>query len=115
MSTQLTPSGLQLRSLVKPNGELEISLLSVETPNPAPDEVVVQIEATPINPSDIGLLFGAADFKTAKVSGTPTRPVVTAQIPERLMKSMRGRLDQSLPVGNEGAGVVIVAGSSDAA
>lgn len=115
MSTTPTPTGLQLRSLVKPNGELEISLLSVATPTPAPDEVVVRIEATPINPSDIGLLFGAADISTAKVSGTPASPVVTAQIPERLMKSMAGRLGQSLPVGNEGAGVVVAAGSSDAA
>jgi NADPH2:quinone reductase len=115
MSTNPTHTGLQLRSLVKSNGELELSLLSVETPSPAPDEVVVRIEATPINPSDLGLLFGAADISTAKVSGTPASPVVTAQIPERLLKSMVGRLDQSLPVGNEGAGVVVAAGSSDAA
>ena len=115
MSTNPTRTGLQLRSLVKPNGELEISLLSIATPNPAPDEVVVRVEATPINPSDIGLLFGAADINTAKVSGTPASPVVTAQIPARLMKSMAGRLGQSLPVGNEGAGVVVAAGSSDAA
>ena len=115
MSTHSTPAGLQLRSLVKPNGELEISLLSVETPAPAPDEVVVRIEATPINPSDLGLLFGAADISTAKVSGTPASPVVTAQVPEQLMKSMAGRLGQSMAVGNEGAGVVIAAGSSGAA
>ncbi|MDR3454359.1 MAG: zinc-binding dehydrogenase [Rhodoferax sp.] len=115
MSTNPTFTGLQLRSLVKPNGELEISLLSVATPNPAPDEVVVRIEATPINPSDIGLLFGAADISTAKVSGTPASPVVTAQIPDRLMKGMAARLGQSLPVGNEGAGVVVAAGSSGAA
>ena len=115
MSTHSTPAGLQLRSLVKPNGELEISLLSVETPAPAPDEVVVRIEATPINPSDLGLLFGAADISTAKVSGTPASPVVTAQVPEQLMKSMAGRLGQSMAVGNEGAGVVVAAGSSGAA
>jgi NADPH:quinone reductase len=115
MSTNPTRTGLQLRSLVKPNGELEISLLSAATPKPAPDEIVVRIEATPINPSDIGLLFGAADIKTAKVSGTPANPVVTAQIPAQSMKSMAGRLGQSLPVGNEGAGVVVAAGSSDAA
>lgn len=115
MSTNPTRTGLELRSLVKPNGELEISLLSVATPDPAPDEVVVRIEATPINPSDLGLLFGAADISTVKVSGTPASPVVTARIPERLMKSMAGRLGQSLPVGNEGAGVVVAAGTSEAA
>ena len=115
MTTPPTRTGLQLRSLVKASGELELSLLSIDTPTPAPDEVVIRIEATPINPSDIGLLFGAADLGTASVSGTPASPVVSARIPERLMKSMAGRLDQSLPVGNEGAGVVVAAGSSDAA
>src|SRR5206468_8424039 len=104
------PTGLQLRSLVKPEGQLEISLLSVPTPQPAPDEVVVRIEASPLNPSDIGLLFGAADIGTAKRSGNGASAVVTMQIPERAMKSMAGRLGQSMPVGNEGAGVVLAAG-----
>ena len=108
-------TGLQLRSLVKASGELELSLLSVDTPTPAPDEVVIRIEATPINPSDIGLLFGAADLGTLGLSGTADSPVVNARIPDGLMKGMAGRLDQSLPVGNEGAGVVVAAGSSDGA
>jgi NADPH2:quinone reductase len=94
---------------------LELSLLSVPTPDPAPDEVVVRIEATPINPSDIGLLFGAADITTIAVSGTSDSPVVTMQIPERLMKGMAARVGQSMPVGNEGAGVVVAAGTSEAA
>lgn len=115
MSTSTPRTGLQLRSLVKPSGELELSLASVVSPTPAADEVLVRIEATPINPSDIGLLFGAADMSTAKASGTPQSPVITATIPERLMKSMAGRLGQSMPVGNEGAGVVVEAGSSAAA
>ncbi|MBT9506314.1 zinc-binding dehydrogenase [Rhodoferax sp.] len=115
MSTSTPRTGLQLRSLVKPSGELELSLASVARPTPAADEVLVRIEATPINPSDIGLLFGAADMSTAKASGTPQSPVITATIPERLMKSMAGRLGQSMPVGNEGAGVVVEAGSSAAA
>ena len=85
------------------------------TPEPAADDVIVRIEATPINPSDIGLLFGAADMATARVSGTPARPVVTAQVPERAMKSMAARVGQSLPVGNEGAGTVVAAGASPAA
>ncbi|MEO6973487.1 MAG: zinc-binding dehydrogenase [Rhodoferax sp.] len=115
MTTPSSRTGLQLRSLVKPSGELEISLLSIATPDPAPDEVVIRMEATPINPSDIGLLFGAADISTAKVSGTPGSPVVTARIPQQLMKGMAARLGQSLPVGNEGAGVVVAAGASSAA
>ncbi|HSV52543.1 MAG TPA: NADH oxidase, partial [Burkholderiaceae bacterium] len=98
MRTNSNPStGLQLRSLVKPSGELEISLVDEPVAQPAADEVVLRIEAAPINPSDIGLLFGAADMGTAKVAGTADRPVVTAGIPERFMKSMAGRLGQSLP------------------
>jgi NADPH:quinone reductase-like Zn-dependent oxidoreductase len=108
-------TGLQLRSLIKKSGELEISLLGVTTPEPAADEVVVRVEATPINPSDLGLLTGAADMTTAKASGTSEHPVITAKVPETGMKAMAGRLDESMAVGNEGAGVVIRTGSSDAA
>jgi NADPH2:quinone reductase len=108
-------SGLQMRSLVKASGELEIFLVDEPVPTPGPKEVLVRVEATPLNPSDIGLLFGAADIQTRVLSGTSTHPVVTLKIPERAMKSMQGRLDQSLPVGNEGAGTVIAAGNSPAA
>jgi len=108
-------TGLQLRSLIKSSGELEISLVDVPTPEPGPDEVVVRVEASPINPSDLGLLVGAADMTTARASGTKDSPVITAKVPEAGMKAMAGRLDESMPVGNEGAGVVIKTGSSDAA
>lgn len=108
-------SGLQLRSLLKKSGELELSLVNIPTPEPGPDEIVVRVEATPINPSDLGLLIGPADMSTAKVSGTKELPVVTAKVPEAALKAMAARLDQSMPVGNEGAGVVVRTGSSDAA
>src|ERR1700719_914173 len=108
-------TGLQLRSLIKKSGELEISLVDVPTPEPGPDEVVVRVEAAPINPSDLGLLVGAADMSTAKASGTRDAPVVTAKVPDAGMRAMAARLDESMPVGNEGAGVVIKTGSSDAA
>src|SRR4029450_7680037 len=108
-------SGLQLRSLVKKSGELELSLVNVPTPEPAEDEVMVRGEATPINPSDLGLLIGPADMSTAKVTGTKDQPVITAKVPEAAMGAMAARLDESMPVGNEGAGVVIKTGSSDAA
>ncbi len=107
-------SGLQLRSLVKATGELELSLITVATQQPGPDEVVVRIEATPINPSDIGLLFGAADLSSAKAAVTDSSPVITMHIPERAMGSMAARVGQSLPVGNEGAGVVVATGESAA-
>ena len=108
-------TGLQLRSTVKRDGILELSLASVATPEPKPEEVIVRIDASPINPSDQGLLFAGADMSTAKASGTPDEPVVTANISPAVMKAMAGRLDQSLPVGNEGAGVVVQAGASPAA
>ncbi|MFM1987259.1 MAG: hypothetical protein RJA99_216 [Pseudomonadota bacterium] len=108
-------TGLQLRSTVKPDGELEITLIDQAIPAPADDEVVVRVEATPINPSDLGLLFGPADLSTLKVAGTAERPVVTARIPERAMPAMAARVGKRMPVGNEGAGTVVDAGSSPAA
>ena len=115
MNPQIPRTALQLRSLVRRSGELEVSLAEVDVPEPAADEVLVRIEATPINPSDLGLLFGAADMSSAKVSGSAERPVVSARIPEKSMKAMAGRLEVSMPVGNEGAGVVVKAGASAAA
>ena len=108
-------TALQLRSTVQPDATLTVHLESVPVPAPGPDEVLIQVQATPINPSDIGLLFGAGNLAALKVAGTPDRPVVTAPIPERAMPAMAGRLGQSLPVGNEGAGLVVAAGASPAA
>ena len=105
-------TSLQLRSLVKSSGELELSLASVPIPEPAADEVVVRIEGAPINPSDLGLLLGPADIANAKVSGSGAETVVTAPIPQQFLRALAARLDDSMPVGNEGAGVVIAAGSS---
>lgn len=107
--------GLELRSLIKKSGELELSLVKVKIPEPAADEVIVRVEGSPINPSDLGLLVGTADMSTAKSSGAGDSVVVTASVPEPLMKAMAGRLDESMPVGNEGAGVVVAAGSSSRA
>ena len=105
-------SGLQLRSLIKADGELELSLAKVDIPDPGPDEILVRIEGSPINPSDLGLLLGAADMSTAKAAAGP---VVTATVPQQFMRAMAGRVDQSMPVGNEGAGTVVAAGSDPAA
>jgi NADPH2:quinone reductase len=116
MATPTIPStALQLRSLVKKSGELELSLQDVPVPEPKDDEVLVRVEATPLNPSDLALLFGLADMSTAKASGTAARPVVTATVPERFLRSLAARFDESMPVGNEGAGVVVKAGSAPAA
>ena len=107
--------GLRLLSTVKPEGLLELSLSSTPTPQPKPEEVVVRVEATPINPSDLGLLLAAADLSTLESRGTPSAPVVTARIAPEVLRALSARLGESLPVGNEGAGVVVAAGSSPAA
>lgn len=110
--TSTPATGLQLRSLVKKDGTLELSLLTLDVPEPKPEEVIVRVDASPINPSDQGLLFGSADLSTIKVSGTAASPVVTATVPPTALKMLAGRLDQSMPVGNEAAGVVVRAGTS---
>ena len=106
---------LQLQTLVTKEGTLELSLVKIPVPTPADDEVLVKVEAAPINPSDLGLLFGMADMSTAVASGTAEQPVITATIPEGLRKVVAARAGQSLPAGNEGGGIVVEAGSSDAA
>jgi NADPH:quinone reductase len=105
----------QIRSLVTAEGLLQVSIVDTEVPVPQAHEVLVRVEAAPINPSDLGLLIGPADPETATVSGTVDNPVVTASIPEKGMRAMAARIGESMPVGNEGAGVVVAAGSSDEA
>lgn len=108
-------SGLELRSLLRADGVLEVSLKLLPIPEPGPDEVVIEISAAPINPSDLGLLFGPADLGTIQFSGSAAEAVVSASIPEATMSALQARVGESLPVGNEGAGKVVRAGSSEAA
>jgi NADPH:quinone reductase len=111
----LPTTGLQLVSNLKSSGELHVSLTRVAVPVPQESEILVRVEATPINPSDLGLLFGPADLDQAVVSGTADLPVLTMPMPEPAMRAMAARVDQDLPVGNEGGGVVVAAGNSPAA
>jgi NADPH:quinone reductase-like Zn-dependent oxidoreductase len=115
MSIPNTETGLELRSLISKAGDLELSLKPVAVPEPGPEQVVVRVEATPINPSDLGLLIGPADVATAKATGSGAGIVVKAKVPAGSLPFLAARLDQAMPVGNEGAGVVVKAGSSDAA
>ena len=115
MNQTASREGLQIHSTVTPDGYLEISLATVETPPLGPDDVLIRVEAAPINPSDLGLLFGPADMRAATSSGTPERPVLKAPIPKELMGSVAARIGEGMPVGNEGAGIVIEAGESEAA
>jgi len=106
---------LQLNSIVKANATLELSLAEVDVPELGENDVLVRVGAAPINPSDMGLMFGPADMATAKQGGSAERPTLTAEIPKHLMKTVAARMDQSLACGNEGAGTVVAAGSSEAA
>jgi NADPH:quinone reductase len=115
MATSVPASALQLRTLLTADGTLELSLVDTEVPAPAADEVVVRVEAAPINPSDLGLLLAGADVGRAQASGTAERPVVRLPVPAGALAGLRARFDQSLPVGNEGGGVVVAAGDSPAA
>jgi NADPH:quinone reductase len=111
-----TPAvGLQLKSAVGADQTLRVFLEAVRVPEPGPDEVVLRIEATPINPSDLGLLFAGADLAAAEFSESGGQPVVTAPIPDAAMRALAGRVGAPLPVGNEGAGTVVAAGSGPAA
>src|ERR1700755_2001859 len=115
MSAQIPAEALQLRSLVRADQMLELFLDLVPMPEPGPDEVVIRVEAAPLNPSDMGLLFGGADMPTAVASASAERPVVTAPIPDAAMRGLAGRVGTPMPVGNEGAGTVVAAGGSAAA
>jgi NADPH2:quinone reductase len=115
MTADLPEQALELRSLVTPQGSLQLSLHDVPVPSPASNEVVVRVEASPINPSDLGVLIPGADMSTATVSGTSEHPVVTAPLPEGALAGLSARVDKSLPVGNEGAGTVVAAGSAPTA
>ena len=103
-------TNLQLRSLITAGGELQLSLRQATIPELASDEVLVRVLASPINPSDLGLLLGPADLSTARTGGTADNPTLTATVPPQLMKGIEPRVDQSMMVGNEGAGVVVKAG-----
>jgi NADPH:quinone reductase-like Zn-dependent oxidoreductase len=106
-----TLSGLELRSTVTGDGQLRLELIEATIDPPGPDEIVVKVEATPLNPSDLALLFGPADMETLEAGGTAERPTLTAAIPAWAMGGMKPRLDQPMAVGNEGAGTVVRAGS----
>ena len=100
----------QIRSEVTKEGKLLIYIESTKLPEPKEDEVLIRIEASPINPSDLGLLIGPSDVSSLSVSGDGENAVVTMDIPEGLLRMLDARIDQSLPVGNEGGGIIVAAG-----
>lgn len=104
---------LQMISTVTENGELRMELVEKELPAPKSDQVIVRVDATPINPSDHGVMFGMADIASSSHSGTGVSTVFSAPVSPQGMRVMKARMGQALPVGNEGAGTVVAAGDSD--
>ena len=97
---------------VKPEGVLELYLADLPMPTPKDHEVVVKVQATPINPSDLGLMVGAADVTSARAIERAGLPGIAMNVPEAGMRFMAGRIGQALPIGNEGCGVVVAAGAA---
>ncbi|MCC2655160.1 MAG: oxidase [Panacagrimonas sp.] len=115
MPMHLPRTSLEVRSLLKSSGQLELSLVEAPVPSPKANEVVVRVKASPINPSDLGLLLAAQDFSRAETSGSTARPVVSVPVSPGVIKALAARVDKSMAVGNEGGGEVIAAGGSPAA
>ena len=106
---------LQMLSTISKEGQLRMELVEKPMPTPAADQVIIKIEATPINPSDHGVMFGWTDMSGCSSSGSGKDMVLCAPVSKYGMGIMKARIDQSLPVGNEGAGTVVAAGESKAA
>jgi NADPH:quinone reductase len=113
--TTLPTSGLALRTLVTAEDGLKVFLEQAPVNAPVGDQVLIRVEAAPINPSDLALLTGPADLTGATAAGAGADKVLRAPVPERFLPFVAGRLGEALPVGNEGAGVVIAAGEGAAA
>lgn len=111
----LPATGHELRSTVSDDGTVTLAMREFDIAEPGPDEVVVRIEASPINPSDLGMLFGAADLSAAEPAGTDELPAVSAPLSDAALAAQRARVGTAMYVGNEGGGTVMAAGSSDAA
>ncbi len=105
----------QLRSLVTPEGELRLWVGTADTPRPREQQVLVRVEAAPVNPSDLALMLAMADVSSAVADGSADELTVTAPIPQQVMGSLAARVGEAMTVGSEGAGVVVAAGDSPAA
>ena len=110
--TDLPATNRTMLTEVKPEGVLELYLADLPMPTPKDHEVVVKVLATPINPSDLGLMVGAADVTSARAIDRAGLPGIAMNVPEAGMRFMAGRIGQALPIGNEGCGVVVAVGAA---
>lgn len=107
----MTTTGKQIFTALAADGTLTVEVAKSEFPDPTGNKVLVKMEAAPINPSDLALLFGPADLANAEYSDGK----IVATMPEPFASGSKGRHDKRMPVGNEGAGTVIVAGDGEMA
>nr|WP_282450948.1 zinc-binding dehydrogenase [Marinobacter bryozoorum] len=112
---KVSDNNIELTSTISDDNKLELALREIEIPQPGENQVVIRVEAAPINPSDLGVMFSTADMTTASQSGSADRPVINADVPAKFMGAVKKRVGKAIPVGNEGAGTVVAAGSSAAA
>jgi NADPH:quinone reductase-like Zn-dependent oxidoreductase len=103
----------QMLSTVTADAELRLELVEKDLPTPKTGEILVRVEATPINPSDLGVMFGWTDMDKATTSNSGAGSVLSASVSPQGMQVMKARIGQNLPVGNEGAGTVVAAGDDD--
>lgn len=109
-TTSIPTTQRRLVSILTASGQLQLRLETIPVPTPADHEVLIRIDATPINPSDLALLLGPADVSTVRMEGSSDDPVAVMDVPPQLLKALAARIDRPMAVGNEGAGVVVAAG-----
>ena len=110
--TDTPASTRRLVSIVRSDAVLELRIDTVDLVACGDDEVLIRVEAAPLNPSDQAVVFAFADLSTARQSGSDDSPVIEADIPKKAMSMLKARVDKAMPVGNEGAGTVIAAGKN---
>lgn len=115
LGKEMAMKTLQMQSCVHDNATVECALVEVAVPEPGPDEVVVVVDAAPINPSDLGLMFGAADLTSVRETERDGQPAVILDVPQAAMRAMAPRVGHWMAVGNEGSGRVVAAGQGEAA
>ena len=111
----MTDTNTQLISTISADNKLTLTLQDIEMPQPTENDIIVRIEAAPLNPSDLAVMFSAANMSTATQSGTEKKPTITAEVSTKFMSAVQARVGKAIPVGNEGAGTVVATGSSPAA
>lgn len=110
--TTLPATNRTMLTEVKADGSLELYLADLPMPQPKPHEVLVRVAASPINPSDLGLMVGAGDAASATAMSRDGLPGIAMPVSEAGMRFMAGRVGQALPIGNEGCGIVVAAGDA---